>query len=206
MNPVPDPFNDAEARAAWSKYAHVTSQETEAIRLPFNDFNQSIGGVFQSGATLSLDHSDRRQTVIMAVPDTPKWNADIEALYAIVRDGRIMKLGGTRTGMKKRFSSYLCGHCVPQRLSAAGQPFPGKMSVTNAHLYHTIEDGLLRGEDWKIYMWELPNVQITVDILGTPTVITAQTYHAYESRAMQRFVETAGAIPLLCNNADPNYR
>ena len=207
---VPNPFNDAEARAKWSKYDVINLTETEVL---IDEFNQLCGGVFQLGATLSLDNErktngeKKRQTIIKAVADHPDWNSEIEAIYAIVRDGKIMKLGGTRNGMKKRWGSYKCGHCVPERLQKKnGEPFPGKMSVTNAFLYHTIEDGLLRGEDWKFYIWKLPTVQVTVDILGTPTTVIAQTYHAYESKIMQKFSQIAGDIPLLCNNADPNYR
>lgn len=209
---IPDYFNDATARAAWSKYKLVTSGETKHLRLPFEEFNQSCGGVFQPGATLVLDDDrkpngdKKRQTIIKAVPNHEDWNREVETIYAIVSNGKIMKLGGTRNGMKKRWGSYLCGHCVPQRLMKNGQPFPGKMSVTNAHLYHTIEDGLLRDEDWKFYIWKLPTVRVTVDIIGEPTTVIAQTYHAYESKIMQKFSQTAGNIPVLCNNADPNYR
>jgi len=208
-----DPFNDAEARAKWSKYPQVTTQETASLRISFDEFNQLCEGVFQPGATLFLDNDlkpngeKKRQTIIKAVADHPDWNNEVEAIYAIVRDGNIMKLGGTRNGMKKRWGSYKCGHCVPQRLQKKnGEPFPGKMSVTNAFLYHTIEDGLLRGEEWKFYIWKLPTVQVTIDILGTPTTVIAQTYHAYESKIMQKFSQIAGDIPVLCNNADPNYR
>ena len=209
---IEDPFNDVEARAKWSKYQQVTSPETAFARISFDEFNQSCGGVFHAGATLCLDNDrkpngvKKRNSVIKAVPDNQDWNTKCEIIYAIVRDGKIMKLGGTRTGMKERWASYKCGHYVSERNKKDGSPYPGKMSVTNAFLYHTIEDGLLRGEDWKFYIWKLPIVQVTVDILGTPTTVIAQTYHAYESKIMQRFSQVAGAIPLLCNNADPNYR
>ena len=212
MAAIQDRFNDQAARTAWSKYEQVTSQETAPLRIPFEEFNQSCGGVFQPGATLCLDDDrkpngvKKRNTVVKAVPDHQDWNTKCEGIYAIVRNGKIMKLGGTRTGMKDRWGSYLCGHYVPQRTKKDGSPYPGKMSVTNAFLYHTIEDGLLRGEDWKFYLWKLPTVQVTVDILGEPTIVIAQTYHAYESKIMQKFSRVAGAIPLLCNNADPNYR
>ena len=109
--------------------------------------------------------------------------------------------------MKERWSSYLCGHCVPERISKKGTPFPGKMSVTNAHLYHTIEEGLIAGESWQFWIWKLPVTQVTVNILGEPTIVIAQTYHAYESKIIQKFKKmTGGFIPLLCVNADPEYR
>lgn len=212
MADIPNPHNDEDARAHWSKYNHVTSPETASVRISFDEFNLSCGEVFKPGATLFLDNDRKKNgekkchTIIKATPDDPNWNQETEIIYAIVRDGKIMKLGGTRTGMVQRWNSYKCGHCVPQRTKKDGTPYPGKMSVTNAHLYHTIEDGLLRGEDWKFYIWKLPSVQVTVDILGTPTTVIAQTYHAYESKIMQKFSQTAGALPLLCNNADPHYR
>ena len=66
--------------------------------------------------SLKPNGEKKRQTIIKAVADHPDWNSEIEAIYAIVRDGKIMKLGGTRNGMKKRWGSYKCGHCVPERL------------------------------------------------------------------------------------------
>ena len=87
-----------------------------------------------------------------------------------------------------------------------GQPYPGKMSVTNAHLYHTIEDDLLKGNRWEFWSWWLPTVKVTVDIMGSPCEVIAQTYHAYESRCIEIFRKETGDIPQLCDNADPNYR
>ena len=123
MAAIQDRFNDQAARTAWSKYEQVTSQETAPLRIPFEEFNQSCGGVFQPGATLCLD-DDRKPNgekkhaniVLKAVADHQDWNLNAKVIYAIVRDGKIMKLGGTRTGMKDRWGSYLCGHCVPQRI------------------------------------------------------------------------------------------
>jgi hypothetical protein len=163
--------------------------------------------VFSKAADIELDDSQNRKTILQVVPvETEKWNAVREVIYLFVRNGRIMKIGGTRTGMKKRWGSYKCGHCVPERPMKNGQPYPGKMSVTNAHLYHTIEDDLLKGNTWEFWTWTLPTVSVTVDIMGTDTTVIAQTYHAYESRCMEMFKTESGDIPQLCDNADPNYR
>ena len=201
MAAIQNRFNDQAARTAWSKYEQVTSQETAPLRIPFEQFNQSCGGVFQPGATLCLDDDrkpngeKKRQTVIKAVADHQDWNREVEIIYAIVRDGKIMKLGGTRNGMKKRWGSYKCGHCVPERLMKNGEPFPGKMSVTNAFLYHTIEDGLLRGED-RSSTFGATNRQVTVDILGEPTTVIAQTYQRMSQKS-QKFSQVAGESPPL---------
>jgi hypothetical protein len=190
------------ARAAWKKNL-VPESCTIA------QFNKLCGGVFTFRGKIVLDSSSQRQTTLMVNPDNAaEWKLkNAEHIYAIVRNGYIMKLGGTRTGMKDRWSSYKCGHCVPQRLKKRTQePFPGKMSVTNAHLYHTIEEDLLAGGEWCFWSWKLPTVTVSVDILGVPTMIVAQTYHAYESRCMENFRTLTGHIPQLCDNSDPSYR
>lgn len=174
-------------------------------------YNQHCGGNFQYCGDIVLDEDESRQTtlrVIFPPENDARWKRETEHIYAIVCDGKIMKLGGTRTGMKKRWDSYKCGHCVPQRLQKrTGTPFPGKMSVTNAHLYHTIENGLLKGEKWMFWSWELPAHNLSVEMPNGESIIVAtQTYHAYESWSMTQFKNIAGHIPQLCNNSDPNYR
>jgi hypothetical protein len=80
------------------------------------------------------------------------------------------------------------------------------MSVTNAHLYHTIEHDLLLGNKWEFYSWKLPDTTVPVEIFGEMIQVVAQTYHAYESRCIELFKTITGHIPQLCDNADPNYK
>ena len=173
-------------------------------KMTVNVFNMQCGNVFKYACDIVLDLSDRRKTTItFELPQVPgaqeRWNADTEQIYLIVRDGAIMKIGGTRTGMEARFESYLCGHCVPERLKRNGDAYPGKMSVTNAHLYHTIENDLLLGKaTWSFYNWELPETTIKVNILGEETNVTTQTYHVYESKCIKKFIELTGHKPYLC--------
>ena len=171
-------------------------------------FNAKCGNKFSPRAKIVLDDSERRQTTIkVEVLEKQEWKRKSEHIYLIVRDNAIVKIGGTRTGMKNRWGSYLCGHCVPQRIKKRdNKPFPGKMSVTNAHLYHTIEEDLLAGHVWEFWSWKLPKITVSVEILGEPIDVIAQTYHAYETRCIQMFKKMVGHIPQLCDNADPNYR
>lgn len=188
------------ARATWRKA--LRNEKTTLSR-----YNELAGGVFAKAADIVLDDSTKRKTTVQVDPVNKKlWDSVRETIYLLVRDGKPMKIGGTRTGMKERFGSYKCGHCVPQRMDKNEKPYPGKMSVTNAHIYHTIEDDLLNGGKWEFWTWTLPTVEITVDIMGTPTKVIAQTYHAYESRCIELFKNENGSIPQLCDNADPNYR
>ena len=190
------------ARTAWRKcFEHP-------VGMSMSDFNQECGGVFRKGGDIVLDDSESRRTTVRVEPEcAERWNREVEVIYTIVRGGEVVKIGGTRTGMKKRWVSYMCGHCVPERVQRNGTLYPGKMSVTNAHLYHTIESELLEnGVAWEFYMWELPRTCVTVDILGESVEVVAQTYHAYESRVIEKYRGLTGKIPVLCNNSDPTYR
>ena len=193
----------AAGAAARSKWAKPLLAET----IDVTAFNNSINNKFAKAANLKLDESNDRRTTIIASPDDKKiWKKKQECLYLFVRNNEVMKIGGTRTGMEKRFSSYLCGHCVPERMAKrTGEPFPGKMSVTNAHLYHTIEKGLLEGEHWEIWTWMLPPLTVNINIFDEEVAVIAQTYHAYESVTMKKFKTLFGHIPQLCNNSDPGY-
>jgi len=190
------------ARTAWRKCIDLPAGAS------MSDFGRECGGVFLKGGDIVLDDSERRRTTVRVEPECKqRWNREVEVIYTIVRGGEVVKIGGTRNGMQKRWGSYLCGHCVPERLQRDGSPYPGKMSVTNAHLYHTIESELLEtGVKWEFYMWELPRTCVEVDILGERVNVVAQTYHAYESRVMEKYRSLTGKIPVLCDNSDPSYR
>lgn len=189
------------ARIKWKK-------ELKSETLTVTDYcSRATDSKFIKMADIVLDDSTTRRTTVKTVPiDTNNWKETAEHIYIITRNNEIMKIGGTRTGMKARWGSYLCGHCVAERNNKRGEPNPGKMSVTNAHLYHTIETDLLEGNKWEFYSWKLPEVTVQVEILGAPINVIAQTYHAYEARCIELFKQITGHIPQLCDNADPNYK
>ena len=196
-------FTEGElARTSWSK--SIVTENTMTI----DDFNLLCDENFSKKCNIELDSSSSRQTTLITSNfDKILYSEKAEHIYALVRNGLIMKLGGTRTGLKERWSSYLCGHCVQQRImKRTGEAFPGKMSVTNAHLYHTIEKDLLETDSkWEIWSWKLPLVKIPVVILNEEVNVIAQTYHAFESICIKKFKTVTGKIPLLCDNSDPNY-
>ena len=195
-------FIDGEqARQTWAK--NITTENTMSI----SDFNKLCENNFTKKCCIELDDSDKRKTTLITTNfDKGIYSEKDEHIYAIVRNGVIMKIGGTRTGLKERWSSYLCGYCVAQRKKKTGVSFPGKMSVTNAYLYHTIEKDLLEtNSNWEFWSWKLPKVIIPVMILGENTNVIAQTYHAFESICIKKFKDKTGHIPLLCDNSDPGY-
>lgn len=193
-----------EARAKWGK--KITMDD---LHLKIQTFNSDIcNGRFKEIANIVLDLSENRQSTLkVVVKDTKLWNTKKEFIYIITLNDFIMKIGGTRDGMKGRWSSYGCGYYVSQRKKKNGENYPGKMSVTNAYLYHTIEASLIHNKKniWKFYVWDLPIITHEVNILGEETTVISQTFHAYESVCINKYKKTVGKLPLLCDNCDPNY-
>lgn len=187
-----------KARKRWAK--NIKTDKLYSVE----EFNIKCGNVFRLEAEIVLDTTKRRQTVIQANPVNKDDYSKLECekIYILAKNGKVMKIGGTRSTMKERFGSYLCGHHVTER---------GKnqtCSLTNARIYHTIENDLLNGDCiWELYVWELPRPPpLIINILGKDTKIEAQTYHAYESRSILKFKELTGKLPVLSDNFDPKYK
>lgn len=194
-------INGTAAREKWSKNIGVLNP------LSILEFNQICNNSFIKRADIVLDDNIKRQSTI-TVQNFNKdiWSQKKEHIYIFTKNDVIMKIGGTRDGLKGRWGSYGCGYYVPERNNKQGVPYPGKMSVTNAYLYHTIEKDLLENQSkWEIYSWLLPDMKFPVSILDREVNIFAQTFHAYESVCINKYKEKTGYIPILCDNSDPNY-
>jgi len=112
----------------------------------------------------------------------------------------IVKIGGTRTGLKGRIASYICGHHIEERGKS------GDCSKTNGFIYNTFEFYLNLGCKIQMYGYELPKTEITIEIFGKETKITAQTYHAYESTFLEDYKKNYNEYPILSDNCDPDYK
>lgn len=194
--------NGKDARTKWAK--PITLEKSIHI----DEFNNQCGNEFIKRCNIKLDDSCKRQSTLKVTDfDKRIWEAKKEHIYIITRDGIIIKIGGTRDGMKGRWCSYGCGYYVCERKKKSGIAYPGKMSVTNAYLYHTIENDLLENDSsWEFYSWELPVTKLSVEILGKSVEVIAQTFHAYESICIEKFKTITGFIPLMCANSDPCYK
>jgi hypothetical protein len=144
----------------------------------------------------------KRNTLIQFIPkiSNKEFNKKTEWLYLLLINGRIVKIGGTRTGLKGRVDSYLCGHHIEERGKS------GDCSKTNGFIYNTFEFYLQLGCKIEMYAYELPKTQITIEIFGKETIINAQTYHAYESSFLDDYKKTYNKYPELSDNCDPSYR
>lgn len=144
-----------------------------------------------------------RQTVIKfeTTISADDWKSQNEWLYLFVVDGNIVKIGGTRAGLKSRCGSYLSGHHIPERKGSRD------CSKTNAFIYNTFEFYLKMGFEIEMYGYRVEPQVLSVPIFDDELIqVTAQVFHAYESRYIERFKRTYGFLPALCDNSDPNYR
>jgi len=143
----------------------------------------------------------KRQTGIrLANHDESVIQEKKEWIYIFTINGYIVKIGGTRSGLKQRFGSYLCGYHTRENGKS------GKNSVTNGYIYNTLLFYLEAGYPIELYGYELPIEEIVRPILGNDGKIRVQTYHAYESALIDHFKCEYGFIPFLCDNSDPDYK
>jgi hypothetical protein len=153
-----------------------------------NDSGKSIGKK-KRNTLIKLDNYNKE-----LIDKKKEW------LYIIVINNQIVKIGGTRSGIKERFGSYLCGHHITERNKS------GKASETNKYVYNTLYFYLVHGCEIKLYGYELPVEEITRIVFGKETKIRVQTYHSYESVLIDEFKKENGFIPFLCDNSDPDYK
>jgi hypothetical protein len=146
--------------------------------------------------------SKKRKTLIQFIPKISNKNfiKKNEWLYLLVINNRIVKIGGTRTGIKGRIQSYLCGHHIEERGKS------GDCSKTNGFIYNTFEFYLNLGCKIEMYGYELPKTEINIKIFDKETKIIAQTYHAYESTFLEDYKNKYNEYPILSDNCDPDYK
>lgn len=146
--------------------------------------------------------SKKRNTLIKFRPTITQelFVESSEWLYLFVINGQIVKIGGTRTGLKQRVRSYLCGHHVPERGKS------GDCSKTNAYIYNTFEFYLQQGCAIQMYGYALPKIFLTHKIIDEKVVAPVQTYHIYESKYLKHYKQKYGDYPFLSDNCDPVHR
>lgn len=145
----------------------------------------------------------KRATIITFQPviDKTTWNDETtQWVYILTINNRIVKIGGTRTGLKSRVSSYLCGHHTEDRGKS------GRCSVTNAYIYNTLDYVIKDGGIVKMYGFRIPSVTVHVNVWGSSVDVEAQVYNAYESKAITMYIRESGHSPQLSKNSDPVHK
>ena len=85
-----------------------------------------------------------------------QYNSYRELIYAIVIDGKIVKIGGTYVGMKGRHSSYNCGTRKARN--------KGTCSVTNFNITETQYNAILEGKKVEWFVFDVPLAEQTINL------------------------------------------
>jgi hypothetical protein len=167
----------------------------------FDTYNHK--NYFKPLLDIKLDNDKKRNTLIQFIPkenNEEEINKKTEWIYIFLINKRIVKIGGTRTGIKGRITSYLCGHHIRERGKS------GDCSKTNGFIYNTFEFYLQRGCIIEMYGYELPKIELPIEIFNIKKIVYPQTYHAYESIFLEEYKKIYYSLPILCDNGDPAYR
>lgn len=184
----------------WIKNLHL-NEELFIDDFQLQDYFKKVADVVED-KEVNRKGEKCRNTVIKFIPSIDKieWDANNEWIYIIAVNRRIVKIGGTRTGLKGRVSSYLCGHHVPQRGKS------GKCSITNGFVYNTLDYNLRQGHNIEMYGYKIPQQECEVIVFGLTKKVKAQVYQAYETICLEEYKKQVGRYPILSDNADPNYK
>ena len=181
--------------------------------IPFNktiNFNDYIRkDKFKLVANIILDNEiktngkKKRQTLILFEPAILLNEFDemtTEWIYIFTINNMIVKIGGTRTGLRGRTDSYICGHHIKERGKS------GDCSKTNGFIYNTFDFYAQLNYSIKMYAYKLPKTEIDINIFNIKVKVYAQTFHAYESTLINDYIKHYNNMPTLCDNSDPNYK
>lgn len=144
----------------------------------------------------------KRNTLIRFIPTVPEeeFRLKEEWIYYFTIGNRIVKIGGTRNGLKSRTQSYLCGHHVQERGKS------GDCSKTNGYIYNTFEFYLRIGCTIQMYARKLQKREMRIPLLHMELNVTMQTFHAFESFFLEDYKKTYKTYPFLSANCDPSYK
>jgi hypothetical protein len=177
----PDNYKD-DINRSWIKSILIT--ETGI----FDDFCDREH--FQKVADVLIDDDEKngikkRHTVIKFVPTIQIEefrDKNTEWLYIFVIDDRIVKIGGTRTGLHGRCGSYLCGHHTRERGKS------GDMSKTNAFVYNTFEHYLKLDSIICMYAYKIPQSSVQINYMNVLSINeNPQTFHIFEQKCIERY-------------------
>lgn len=174
--------------------------------IEFNKYNNIKDFVKVADIKIDNEKKDdgvkKRKTVIQFIPSISdsEFKSKNEWIYILTIGGKIVKIGGTRDGLKGRVGSYLCGHHIQERGKS------GDCSKTNAYIYNTFDFYLNLGFEIEMYGYKLPNKEFEIEILGKKTMVKAQTYHAYETIYLEDYKNNYKSYPQLSDNCDSNYK
>ena len=116
-----------------------------------------------------------------------------EVIYILCIMGRVVKIGGTYTGMAKRHQSYNCGTRKARK--------KGTCSVTNYHITEAQYAAIRNGKQVEWYVFDVPPQEVETKIWNNTKKVSPKFYTFWEADLCQMYKEIAGHRPILSKNA-----
>ncbi len=120
------------------------------------------------------------------------YEGEGEYIYLICFNNKVIKIGGTRTGMKKRMGSYKCGTRRYRK--------KGTCATTNYHLMEAMYAALMEGKQVDFYVYKVPTIQTTQEVFGETKTIETSMFTHFESRLIEVFTDVNGTRPVMSPN------
>lgn len=165
------------------------------------DFKLSLVGVlnipqnFPNSKRKFIDGEDFDRILVDYIPSSGQENDYKKTkgkVYAIVFDGKIVKIGQTSNTLKDRFGSYACGTREYRKR--------GTCSVTNYHLMESAYAVMKNGGKVEVYSYTIPMITKTINVFGEEKEIMCKVAHEYENALLNLYKEKVGRYPVLSTN------
>lgn len=128
---------------------------------------------------------------------TGEYNERCHGVYLIVIDGKIVKIGGTETGLAKRWGSYNNG--TEKIRNGAGNG-----SVTNYYVTTAIKEALKTGHKVEWFYKKMDYEIRTLNLYGisiNENVCTNGTYKMHEKTLLEFYKNQTNNYPKLSSNS-----
>jgi len=185
----------------WIKHIDI-NKELTISSFKLKSYFKKVANVVKDN-DVNKNGEKKRKTIIKFEPCIPhgKWVEKSQWIYIFMINKRIVKIGGSRIGLRDRMSSYLSGHYTSER---GGN---NKMSTTNAYIYKTLDHYISKGSKVELYAYEIKNTFQSMNVFGKQKKVNTQTFHIYESACISTYYDqNKNKLPALSMNCDPLFR
>lgn len=121
------------------------------------------------------------------------YNEYKEVIYIVAIDGKVAKIGGSKVGLKGRHGSYNCGTRKARN--------KGTCSVTNYNITETQYTAIMSDKTVEWYMFDVPTVEVEIDVFGKNEVVKASVFTKYEASLLAQYSSITGHFPILSVNS-----
>jgi hypothetical protein len=176
----------------------------ESNELTIEDFLNRTGlqdeGFYKiAGSNLKSQKSFEKNPEVNPIAYTPadgyvdSYKKYKECVYIIAYNVKVVKIGGTYTGMARRHQSYNCGTRKARK--------KGTCSVTNYHITESQYAAIMQGKTVEWYVYDVPPQEVEAKIWKKPKMVTPKLYTFYESDLCEMYKGITGHRPILSKNA-----